>query len=170
MSQKDIIEIPFGAKDSELVGFEYTIPEGYKAEIKDGKVIVRKAENKDEKIRKWIISYLENRSMNTSITDEKKNCLSAISWLEKQGEQKPAEWSKEDEEELKIIYAALEEAGQYDSISWLKKSLYPQKQWKSSNEQLGIIAQSIAVLKVSGYGELGDRLGDISEQLNKLKE
>ena len=86
MSQKDIIEIPFGAKDSELVGFEYTIPEGYKAEIKDGKVIVRKAENEDEKIRKWIINYLNNRILNSAIIDEKKNCLNAISWLEKQGE------------------------------------------------------------------------------------
>lgn len=36
------IEIPFGAKDSELKGWEYTIPEGMEAEIKDGKIIVRK--------------------------------------------------------------------------------------------------------------------------------
>ena len=37
----DTIEIPFGAKDSELKGWEYTIPEGMEAEIKDGKIIVR---------------------------------------------------------------------------------------------------------------------------------
>ena len=36
------IEIPFGAKDSELKGWEYTIPEGMEAEIKDGKIVVRK--------------------------------------------------------------------------------------------------------------------------------
>lgn len=35
------IEIPFGAKDSELKGWEYTIPEGMEAEIKDGKIIVK---------------------------------------------------------------------------------------------------------------------------------
>lgn len=35
------IEIPFGAKDSELKGWEYTIPEGMEAEIKDGKIVVR---------------------------------------------------------------------------------------------------------------------------------
>ena len=36
------IEIPFGAYDSELIHHEWTIPEGYTAEIKDGKVIVNK--------------------------------------------------------------------------------------------------------------------------------
>lgn len=35
------IEIPFGAKGSELKGWEYTIPEGMEAEIKDGKIVVR---------------------------------------------------------------------------------------------------------------------------------
>ena len=47
-------------------------------------------ESEGEKIRKWIIAYLENRIMNTSITDEKDNCLNAIRWLEKQGEQNVA--------------------------------------------------------------------------------
>ena len=46
--EKEIKEIPFGAKDSELYKFEYTIPEGYEAEIKDGKVIVMKKESEDE--------------------------------------------------------------------------------------------------------------------------
>ena len=63
------------------------------------------AESEDERIRKWIIAYLENRVMNTSITDEKDNCLNAIRWLEKQGEQKPADvrttgyWHVEDVEQ-----------------------------------------------------------------------
>lgn len=35
------IEIPLGAKDYELKGWEYTIPEGMEAEIKDGKIVVR---------------------------------------------------------------------------------------------------------------------------------
>lgn len=49
------IEIPFGAKDSELMGWEYTIPEDMEAVIKDGKVIVRKKESEDEKIRKALL-------------------------------------------------------------------------------------------------------------------
>ena len=77
-------EIPFGVKDSELCSFEYTIPDGYEAKIKDGKVIVRKAESDDEKIRKAIISFLKSPFVNESITDEK--VIPWIAWLEKQGE------------------------------------------------------------------------------------
>lgn len=73
------IDIPFGAKDSELKGWKYTIPEGYTAEIKDGEIIVKSAESDDERLRKmliarvrtaeelneelreWIIAYLEKK-------------------------------------------------------------------------------------------------------------
>ena len=51
-------ETPFGAYDSELCGFEYTIPEGFIAEIKDGKVIVKRQESEDERIRKAFIKHL----------------------------------------------------------------------------------------------------------------
>ena len=54
----DMIEIPFGARDSELCGWEYTIPEGFEAEIKDGKVIVRPKESEDERIRKALIEFV----------------------------------------------------------------------------------------------------------------
>jgi len=101
MKQEKDIEIPFGAFDSELHECEYTIPDGYEAEIKDGKVIVRKTESVDEKIRGAIIDYLKDV-----------NLLEWASWLEKkrysefeleneywrgyddakkQGEQKPAD-------------------------------------------------------------------------------
>jgi len=52
------IEIPFGAKDSELKGWEYTIPENMEAEIKDGKIIVREKESDDERIRKDLITFV----------------------------------------------------------------------------------------------------------------
>lgn len=35
------VDMPFNAKDYELKGWEYTIPEGMEAEIKNGKIIVR---------------------------------------------------------------------------------------------------------------------------------
>lgn len=38
----DPIEVPFGAQDSELQGWEYTIPEGYVAKIVKGKIIVKR--------------------------------------------------------------------------------------------------------------------------------
>jgi len=37
---KTIIDIPFGAQDSELKGWTYTIPEGYTAKIENDKIIV----------------------------------------------------------------------------------------------------------------------------------
>ena len=43
------IEIPFGAKDSELCSWEYTIPEGMEATIVDNKIVVKKKVNEDDK-------------------------------------------------------------------------------------------------------------------------
>jgi hypothetical protein len=45
-------------------------------------------ESEDE--RTWIINYLSNRILNSPIIAEKENLKKAIAWLEKQGEQKPA--------------------------------------------------------------------------------
>ena len=48
-------------------------------------------ESEDEIVRKWIIDYLNNRILNSSILDEKESCKKAIAWLKKQGEQKSAD-------------------------------------------------------------------------------
>lgn len=77
MDGKEATEIPFGAFDSELKGWEYTIPEGMEAEIKDGKIIVREKESEDERIRKEIISYIKASGAVTN--------PNWITWLEKQG-------------------------------------------------------------------------------------
>lgn len=77
-------EIPFGTKDSELKYFEYIIPEGYEAEIKDGKVIFEKTEDDDEKIRKALIKLVTNHvSMDLFIAYDI-NVYKALAWLEKQ--------------------------------------------------------------------------------------
>lgn len=80
-------EIPFGAKDSELKGWEYTIPEGMEAEIKDGKIIVKEKESEDENIRKVLINIVKGacdkygiKYQGKEITEEK-----LLAWLEKQG-------------------------------------------------------------------------------------
>lgn len=56
------IEIPFGAKDSELKGWEYTIPEEMEAEIMDGKIIVREKKPEltefEQGIRDMIVNAL----------------------------------------------------------------------------------------------------------------
>lgn len=45
------IGIPFGAKDSELIGARYYIPEGFHAEIEGNNVVIKKGEQKlDDKV------------------------------------------------------------------------------------------------------------------------
>lgn len=67
----------------------YNIPQGYEARIEGNKVIVETKENEYERI--WIINYLSNRILNSNIIAEKENLKKAIAWLEKKGEQKPAD-------------------------------------------------------------------------------
>lgn len=111
------IEIPLEAKDSELKGWEYTIPEGMEAEIKDGKIIVREKESEDEKIRKAIIDFFSEPSrkeyiLNGFTVDD------IIAWIKKQGEKKPAEWSEEDEFHMQGIIDLL--PGLTIRHNWLK--------------------------------------------------
>ena len=84
------IEIPFGAFDSELQGFEYTIPDGYTAEIVDGKIIVKKEESNDESIRKLIVDYLKCRLPDAGEFAQEYHI--ALNWLKKQ--QKSADTPK----------------------------------------------------------------------------
>lgn len=52
------IEIPFGAKDSELKGWEYTIPEGMEAEIKDGKIVVREKQPELTEFERELVLFI----------------------------------------------------------------------------------------------------------------
>ena len=64
------------------------------------KVIEEKfIESEDEKIRKHLIGVVELYYGQTD-EQEKKDCLK---WLEKQGEQKPVEWSEEDRKMMRNI-------------------------------------------------------------------
>lgn len=84
------IEIPFGAFDSETIGWTYTIPEGLTAKIEDGKIIVeQKAESEDERIRKEIIAFLIEHDENGYVLHSDRERW--VAWLEKQKEQKTIE-------------------------------------------------------------------------------
>ena len=135
---------------------------------------LKESEDEDERIRKDCIKYLDWEYQHCYLSDKDKiEIKKCIAWLEKQTEQKPA-WSEEDEWCSRQIDYHLynndeisdDKAGRLRN--WLK-SLKDRYTWKPSDEQMGVIAQALGVLKVSGYDELGDRLGDISEQLNKLR-
>ncbi|MER2009675.1 MAG: hypothetical protein ABS939_19745 [Psychrobacillus sp.] len=82
------IEIPFGAKDSELQEATYYIPKGFHAEIDDDKVVIKKGEKStvwsedDEHIRKRLINLVNEVYDNTNYITflEHKELLT---WLEK---------------------------------------------------------------------------------------
>ena len=81
------IEIPFGAKDSELYEATYHIPEGMEAVIEGDKVVIRKKENEDERIRKALVEYFKHVRYN-GLDLKTTNVDEVLDWLEKQGEQK----------------------------------------------------------------------------------
>ena len=78
-------EIPFGAFDSELMHQEINIPEGFEATIEGNKIILKKIESDDEKIRKELIDIVAKSPITFAFEDKGK----VLTWLEKQGEQKP---------------------------------------------------------------------------------
>jgi hypothetical protein len=120
--------IPFGAKDSELKGWEYTIPENMEAEIKDGKIIVRPKGSEDEGIRKEMIKYFsqykEDGLRGVDITPW-------IAYLERQKEQKSAEWSENDKRMLDDIDESLfmYEAGKND---YTREQVERERKWLKS--------------------------------------
>ena len=86
MNKKETIEIPFGAKDSELKGWEYTIPEGMEARIEGNKVILEPKESEDERIKKAIFQALSKKDAREVLLANGLQVSDALAWLEKQGE------------------------------------------------------------------------------------
>ena len=187
-NKKEYLEdLAFGAYDSEMQGWSYTIPEGFTAEIKDGQVIVKRAESEDERIRKGLIDYLKadmehNPSQYPQFYDR------AIAYLERQKEQKPAEWSEEDDKRVKqLIYDTEAIRAGYEKrkeqlgerfnnelikdcdkqIAWLK-SLRPQPHWKPSEEQMAVLSNAERLVRANNYTENAKILAGLYEQLKKL--
>ena len=102
-----------------------------------------------------------------------------LTWLEKQGEQKPAEWSEEDENLLKLSLENLtelkdrfgEEYGKVgDCIVWhesIKDRIQHQTQWKPSDAQMIVLNDIIINGHLSNANER--ILKGLQEQLKKLK-
>lgn len=122
MDYEKKIDIPFGAKDSELNGWEYTIPEGMEAIIKDGKVIVREKKCKAMKAIESIIrvygktqgEWIDGYDMDTLVVHLRK----AFAALEKQKEQSIT--AKSLDEEIRRFFddcIDVHEAKLYGSIS-----------------------------------------------------
>lgn len=69
----------------------------------------------DDYEKKWLVAYLNNREINTSIMQEKKAIKNAIAWIEKQDSVK-SEWSESDEETIKFLRRILGEHGYAHSM------------------------------------------------------
>lgn len=193
---KESIEIPFGAKDSELCGWEYTIPKGFVASIENGKIIVKKDDDRDEKIRKEILEYFqqfENEELRgVDISDW-------IAWLEKQVEQKPTIEMKSPEESLGIdsdtynkivdecIYGeqksawSEEDENRFNNLKWLversnegngtKEGFIKfidrlKKRWKPSEEQIQALEYQVNSTYIGSWQYKASK--ELLEQLKKL--
>ena len=79
------------------------IPEGYEARIEGNKIILEPKESEDERIRKAILELVKQSSHILNPMNQK----SMIAWLERQGEQNPANSAEtcKNEPKFKVKYA-----------------------------------------------------------------
>ena len=102
-----------------------------------------------------------------------------LAWLKKQGEQKPTDWSEEDEKILSdIIKDLVHPWNEFipdrieDEIKWLKnrfKSLKGRYTWKPSKEQMEAMDNVIKPY-CKGYGWDETPLGTLYNKLKELRE
>ena len=136
------------------------------------------AESEDERIERAIIDTLRRCNKGEKFLND--NWALTIddvhTYLEKQKEQKPTEWSEEDENRFRnLIYLVLdsdEGKGTKDGfikfIQRLKSSLRPQPHWKPSDEQMGSLRLAIDSAKKAQMNATADTLNEIYEQIKKL--
>ena len=187
------VEIPFGAKDSELEEVSYDIPKGYHAEIEDNKVVIKKGEQKpaewhredeqnlnaclgyipDEFLRRWLTDIIHvkydksnNKVESNLLTVERAKEMSPF--MRSGFENKSATWSEED---IVAIDCAVEVLSKdlpslAASIERLK-SLRPHNKWKPSDEQIRILELAIDYWKPDDVS-VTTLLYNLLEQLKKL--
>lgn len=131
------------------------------------------AESEDERIRRDIIHYILYKA--DGVSEEQEH--SWIAYLEKQKEQKPAEWSEEDEAILSEIISFFRDGTvklQHDLTlyaNWLENrliSLRPQPHWKPSEEQMKAIENVIKCELSAGLHTRANILQTLQNDLKKL--
>lgn len=176
------IEIPFGAKDSELQEVTYFIPKGFHAEIDDDKVVIKKGEKptewseEDEKIYQ---SIMDDTVQENQLDNRQINWLK--SFKERVLTQPKQEWSEEDENRFSNLIFLVKSSGENEAtkkgfIGFINrlKSLRPQPTWKPSDEQMKALnfvvnlMASSASPKYSGY--YYNVFKNLRKQLKKLME
>lgn len=137
--EKENKEIPFGAKDSELYKFEYAIPEGMEAIIDGNKVIIRKKESKDERIRKDIIALIEfGVSKGSAVSPGSRTTKEeALAYLEKLKESQPLMRDGEIEDKKRDIVAAIRKYYPTDYAEYLTSFLKGLSPEDNSEDEYG---------------------------------
>ena len=133
-------------------------------------------ESEDERIRKELINFFTIENWHGDVPFNDKCGKKYLAWLEKQKEQKPSEWSEEDEKMRCNILNVLTSTLVYtigshrtstykynNEIEWLK-SLKPQ--WKPSEEQMEALLWCVAHLGGADHRVLGE----LYEHLKMLKK
>ena len=137
-------------------------------------------ESEDERIRKSIRELLLDTPC-TELVNHKIDLEKAMAWLEMQKEQKPAEWSEEDEkklEDLTSLLAILEGCSTVKVgtsakycfwLNALRSRLKSSDNWKPSDEQMIALYNMIPFVKsVGGPSEAVKPLESLYEDLKKL--
>ena len=130
----------------------------------------------DEKIRKWLVDYF--KAVGESWIHRDISPEQIVAYLEKQKEQKPVEWSEEDERNINTLISVIEaHYNEYDLVrddypinarelgDWLK-SLRPY--WRPSEEQIYSLGTVVKGAGESSVGSIGYNLKELYEQLKKL--
>jgi len=143
-------------------------------------------ESEDERIRKTLLRYYSSKqAAYPYVLDAAYGTLATkdiVAWLEKQKEQKPVEWSEEDENMrnniLRVLNAFVGTVGcesdpslstsfplYLREMDWLK-SLRPS--WKPSKEQIYSLGTAVKGLSDVTVGSVGYNLKELYEQLKEL--
>ena len=129
-------------------------------------------ESEDERIRKELVNFLRSPFIKENLTDEK--VAPWLAYLEKQKEQKPAEWNEEDNLMLTAVIQTLENFGPYGTIGmqidWLK-SLRPQPKQEWSEEDKKHIKLILRVLDIQQCwdGATGKKYNPYQDEIDWLK-
>ena len=119
-------------------------------------------ESEDEKIRKTLIEYF-NAYPKDYYCELKTSCI--IAWLEKQGEQKHAEWHKEDEQNLNACLGYIPD--EY-LCRWLKDVIHVKYDNPAWNEEDEVRLTNIIIMLKEGASHHFVK-GDITNSVDWLK-
>ena len=134
-------------------------------------------ESEDERIRKDLIHDIESLPVQGVLTHRPTSVY--IAYLERQKEQKPAEWSEEEEKILMALHHALNCADAQNAIiksgvdvtdvSDFLNDLCPQPHWTPSDEQMKALNRTILLANFGAEKERWDAMSSLYNDLLKLK-